>query len=125
MVNTSFDSNVRLLDSGDFSAVFASAQYKISCPEFLVLARSTDCKRARLGMVVAKKHVKLATQRNRIKRTIRESFRHQQDALPNVDIVVLVRKGAAAKDNKTLTLIQGRLWIKLANKARATVERPI
>ena len=122
MVNSHFDKTVRLLDSNDFSPVFADAQFRVSRAEFLVLARNNRGEKARLGIVVAKKQVKLATERNRVKRVIRESFRLHQSELPQFDIVVLVRNRASSRDNKNLSGILAGLWKKLADKARAKVE---
>lgn len=47
---------------------------------------------ARLGLVVAKRNVKLAVARNKLKRLIRESFRRQQVQLNGLDVVVVVKK---------------------------------
>jgi ribonuclease P protein component len=49
---------------------------------------------ARLGLVVAKKHLKRAVDRNRFKRLVRESFRSHQEQLAGLDVVVLARNGA-------------------------------
>lgn len=43
---------------------------------------------ARLGILISRKHAALATDRNRIKRCIREAFRQTQDALGSVDLLV-------------------------------------
>lgn len=48
--------------------------------------------RARLGIVVAKRNVKLAVDRNKLKRQIRESFRQQQLTLAGLDVVVVVKR---------------------------------
>ena len=45
---------------------------------------------ARLGLVVGKKAVSKATERNRIKRVIREHFRKAGAEMPAVDLVVRV-----------------------------------
>jgi ribonuclease P protein component len=42
----------------------------------------------RLGMLVTRKHAADATERNRIKRCIREAFRLEQEALGPVDLLV-------------------------------------
>ena len=42
----------------------------------------------RLGLLVTRKHAKAATERNRIKRCIREAFRLEQEALGPVDLLV-------------------------------------
>ena len=45
---------------------------------------------ARLGLIVAKRGVAKAHDRNRIKRVIRDYFRHQQQELAALDIVIQV-----------------------------------
>ena len=122
MVDCHFDKTVRLLASNDYSPVFADAHFRMSSAEFLVLASNTRGAKARLGIVVAKKQVRLATERNRLKRVIRESFRHHQHELPNLDIVVLVRNRATSRDNKNLISVLRSLWTKLEGKARAHAE---
>jgi ribonuclease P protein component len=42
----------------------------------------------RLGMLVTRRHAAAATERNRIKRCIREAFRLEQEALGPVDLLV-------------------------------------
>jgi ribonuclease P protein component len=59
-------------------------------------------KNNRLGLAIAKKRVKLAVQRNRIKRIIRESFRLNQHVLPAIDMVVMVKSGIDQLDNKEI-----------------------
>lgn len=46
---------------------------------------------ARLGIIVAKRNVKRAVDRNRIRRLIRESFRQEKEGLRGLDIIVLAR----------------------------------
>jgi ribonuclease P protein component len=42
---------------------------------------------ARLGVVIGKRHINLATRRNRLRRTVREGFRQRwQSTLPSIDI---------------------------------------
>jgi ribonuclease P protein component len=47
-----------------------------------------DAGRARLGILVSRKHAARAVERNRIKRCIREAFRLEQEALGAVDVLV-------------------------------------
>lgn len=55
-----------------------------------LLARPNRMDGARLGLVVPKRILKRAVDRNRAKRQIRESFRLARPELPAWDIVVLV-----------------------------------
>jgi len=46
-----------------------------------------------LGLVIAKRFLPLAVQRNRVKRLVREGFRRSRSELPAIDIIVrLARK---------------------------------
>ena len=74
---------------------------------------------ARLGLAVAKKHLKRAVDRNRIKRLVRESFRQQRDLLEGLDIVVLVKPGIETADNRTLLDALDRHWQRLSRNARS------
>lgn len=53
---------------------------------------------ARLGLVVGKRALRRAVDRNRAKRVIRETFRVNRRDLPGMDIVVQVT-GPASKDD--------------------------
>jgi len=114
-----FPRQSRLLNAADYSPVFSDAEYKVSNRQFLLLARSNTLGRSRIGLVIAKKHVPLAVQRNRIKRLLRTAFRLNQQALGTLDIVVLARNKPAELDNKTLTHQINKLWSDLARKSQA------
>lgn len=81
-----------------------------------MLAISNDRVNSRLGLVIAKKHVPLAVQRNRLKRLIRNAFRLNSNLLTSLDLVVLARKDADRLDNKQLTEALLTLWRDLGNK---------
>ena len=59
----------------------------------------------RLGIAISRKCTRSAVIRNRIKRTIRESFRVRKQALGANDIVFLAQAGLARHDRKALRLI--------------------
>jgi len=103
VVDRGFSKNVRLLNAADYNAVFAKARFNASCRYFLVLAINNNSDSPRLGLVVAKKYVSNAVQRNRIKRLIRESFRNNSELLTSLDLIVLARKDADKLDNSLLT----------------------
>ena len=111
-----FPKTARLLTSGDYSDVFQAVDLRVSSKHFLILARGKSLPKARLGIIVAKKHVKLAVQRNRIKRLLRESFRLRHASLPNLDMVVLAKKGIDRIDNSDCASELQYLWKKLSRK---------
>jgi len=70
---------------------------------------------ARLGLTVSRK-VGGAVQRNRVKRLVREFFRHQLDSLPGgLDVSVVAKPGAARLDHGEVCRELGRLlgWRRL------------
>lgn len=67
----------------------------------MLLYRDNSLQNARLGMLIAKKKVPKAHDRNRFKRIVRETFRTRND-LPNVDIIFLAKQGLASVTNSTL-----------------------
>lgn len=106
-----FAKSCRLCCSRDYQFVFKKAD-KVSDSLFLILSRKTDAGKARLGLAVAKKNARLAVQRNRIKRIIRETFRKQQKTMPSVDIVVMIRPAAVRANNHQLIASLNKLWKK-------------
>jgi ribonuclease P protein component len=61
--------------------------------EFLqVFAKPNDLAHPRLGLVIARKIERLAVNRNRIKRELREAFRAQQGQLVGLDLVLRLRR---------------------------------
>lgn len=96
---------------------------RASHKHFLILARPTENAQSRLGLVIAKKHIRLATRRNRIKRLIRETFRHQQPTLGNIDVIVLARKGMDELDNAQLIAQLNGQWQRIARKAKRSNDK--
>ncbi|MDX1507243.1 MAG: ribonuclease P protein component, partial [Woeseiaceae bacterium] len=70
-----FGKNRRLPDAAAFGRVFEKAR-RSRDTWFTVLSRDNELACARLGLAISKKHCKKATARNRLKRIVRESFRH-------------------------------------------------
>ncbi len=117
MTGFEFPRSSRLLNAGDYRAVFNGAQLKVSDRNLLILATPNQLPYPRVGLVIAKKNVRLAVQRNRVKRIIRESFRLQHSSLPNLDIVVLARKGMGDLDNSALRKLIEQSWLRLSKYA--------
>lgn len=123
MQSYSFDKSLGLLSSSEFQRVFDAVDWKVSSQHILLLTRKNELDQPRLGLVIAKRHVKLAVQRNRVKRIIRESFRQHQHELNGVDIVVLIRPGIDQQDNPILFKQLGSLWRKLNKKRHSNNPR--
>ena len=111
--SASFRKSERLLLKADFSTVFRKPDGRFSTDPLRMLYRKNDLGLSRIGIIVPKKIVRLATVRNRHKRLIREQFRLVKKTLPNVDIVLLLKKRVCEKD-----LMQGcvRIWMFLTTE---------
>lgn len=115
-MNRDFSREKRLLTPRQFKSVFDSPSGKAPGKNVLLLARMNDLDHPRLGLVIGKKSVKLSVERNRLKRLIRDSFRHNQDLLGGLDIVVVARKGLGDLENPELHEQFGKLWKRLARQ---------
>ena len=124
MVSRSFGRDKRLLTSRQFAAVFDSPTGKAPGKSVLLLARENGLDHPRLGLVIGKKSVKLAVERNRLKRVIRDSFRLHQEMLAGLDIVMVARKGLGDLDNPELHQQFVKLWKRLARHRPRPDARP-
>ena len=70
----------------------------------------------RVGIVVSKKNIPKAAKRNRVKRLIRESFRGTKSQIPNLDVVVLIRRGIDELPNVKISSKLNSLWRDLCAK---------
>ncbi|MDX1697694.1 MAG: ribonuclease P protein component [Thiohalobacterales bacterium] len=109
----------RLLKSAEFQAVFR--QHTRSEDQYLkVLARKNTSTKHRLGLAVAKKNCRRAVDRNRIKRIVRESFRHhlagRASGIP-MDFVVMSKPESTAVSNAVLQRSLQRHWHELLTRA--------
>lgn len=119
MADYSFPKQNRLLNAADYKAVFSKAEFKVSCRYFLVLAIKNNWMHSRLGLVIAKKNVAKAVQRNRVKRMVRNYFRLHGDQTAGLDLVVLARKDVDTLLNSQLTERLASLWQDLGKKHRS------
>ena len=115
--DSSFGKTRRLLNAKDYSRVFDGAEARASHKHLLLLARPNNRLGHRLGLVIAKKNVRLAVQRNRVKRIAREVFRAMPASEPSLDVVLLARRGLDQLDNDELSTILQQQWQKLVRHA--------
>jgi len=109
----------RLRHAGEFRRVFEKP-IKVSSASFTILARSSDNPEPRLGLAIAKRQIRKASARNRIKRLIRESFRYHRNILPGLDLVVMARSSAQEKGNAAIFLEMEELWHKLSKRCESS-----
>lgn len=109
-MSRTFGRDRRLLSPQQFKQVFDSPSGKASGKQILLLTKDNHLDHPRLGLVIGKKNVRLSVERNRIKRQIRESFRHHQTQIGGLDIVVIARKGIDTQVNQELSSHLEKLW---------------
>ena len=113
MVNRAcFKSHARLLKPAEFSRVFKQA-IRSSDRMLTILAAPNNVGHPRLGLAISKKNAKRAVDRNRIKRIIRESFRQNQNILPDTDLVVMAKPQTKFATNAELFASLEHHWDRL------------
>jgi ribonuclease P protein component len=105
------------LNSSDFGAVLRSGK-KTNDPLFTVTTVPNSLQQARLGITVSRKVSKRAVIRNRIKRQVRESFRHNRQGLEGVSMVVIARQPAAISSNPELRDSLQKHWDRIKQQCR-------
>jgi ribonuclease P protein component len=109
----------RLLSAKDYERVYAQRR-RVSDGFFSVNFAPGTLEHARLGLSVGAKMVGNAVSRNRVKRTVRESFRKHQHLLPPVDLIVGARALARSAHNARLRESLAELWKKVASQCAAS-----
>lgn len=113
-ISSDFSKEKRLLNSADFSRVFEQVEIKYATKHYLFLARHNRVKQARLGLVISKKHIKTAVNRNRIKRIVRDGFRNHQHKLNNLDIIFISRRHLGMMENMKIHQSLANVWQKFS-----------
>ena len=118
MSGYSYPKQLRLLTPRDYSRVFENSQFKVTGPLGVFIATPNELDHPRIGFVIAKKKVRFAVGRNRIKRVIKDCYRLSQHKLPSVDIVFIARPGIGEKENIAITKFCKYSWHKLSEQAK-------
>ena len=85
-----------------------------------MIARPNDVGHARLGLAVGVRAAGNAVNRNRVKRVVREAFRHIRQELPAVDLVVNARPAAGKASNADMTASVVTLWNRIRQRCAAS-----
>lgn len=85
-------------------------------PLFTVYGAPNRLAHARLGLIVGRRVSGKAAVRNRIKRHIREAFRHEQERLAGLDIVVAAHPPAAQAEAQRLREALALHWRSMAQR---------
>ncbi len=116
MPESTFGRDKRLLTARAYRAVFSDTCYKVAHPNLLLLARPNELAHPRLGLVVAKKNIRRAVDRNRVKRVVRETFRSTQGILDSVDVIFLARQGLERLTPREQSDLLESSWRRLSRK---------
>lgn len=107
-----FSKSSRLLKKKDFDVVLRRGQ-RLFGKYFSLCYQTTQSDVARLGIIMRKQIIRLAVDRNRAKRMVREAFRLRQDQLQGLDIVVISLKNNDKVGNRELLACLNRLFDKV------------
>lgn len=108
-----FPTSARVLRKVDFEAAYRHGN-RLGNAHFSVTVRVNPLGEARLGMAIAARTVGKAVSRNRLRRIIRESFRHARARLPAVDVIVGARVAARDAPATDLRHSLDKLWDKVS-----------
>ena len=80
-----------------------------------MVAKKPNHENCRLGLVIAKKNLPLAAQRNKLKRIVRETFRKNRFS-QSVDVVFLAHKEIAKYPFSDVNEMVAKAWSNLQKK---------
>lgn len=115
-----FPRTYRLTKTDDYSSVFGFRK-AIKSRHFLLhyrLRAADEAQHARLGLIIAKRFLKRAVDRNLVRRLTRESFRLLRPQLPARDLVLRLASRPEALDRRALAKEIRGLLGKLTSPAR-------
>ena len=106
-----FPSSFRLKNGDQIQEVLVRAK-KYKDRSLSIFIKSNSLGHPRLAIIIAKKNVANAVERNRVKRLIRESFRLNQDKIKGNDIIVFGYRGVETLTNSELQQCLVKNWQK-------------
>ncbi|MFW2438991.1 MAG: ribonuclease P protein component [Arenicellales bacterium] len=115
-MSRAFKKSSRLLEKADYGHVF-KVGHRHHGKHFMVIVCKNGLETGRVGIAVSRKVSPRSVVRNRIKRQIRESFRHKNNLLKGYDCVVVAKNAAAGIDRPTLRSSLDTHWRKISDNA--------
>ncbi|MDF1795385.1 MAG: ribonuclease P protein component [Coxiellaceae bacterium] len=94
--NTRFTPQDRLRSKQDFQQVFQGD--RVGSRQFVLYYRQVS--HAKIGIIISKKNIKNAVDRNRVKRVIRDWFRHND--INDLEMVFIANKASNSLTNKEI-----------------------
>lgn len=110
--NNTFPKKVRLVKKSQFHQNTSQKQL-LKGKYFVFHYHPNGLSYSRLGIIASKKKCRLAVWRNRLKRQVREAFRHNQSRLSHNDIVVIIRQSAQEACKSELRQCLDKLFLNL------------
>ena len=113
MLEFGYGKTLRLRKKGEFDGVLARKKFYRG-RYFLLYHYKNQLPHSRLGIITSRRSAASAVKRNRIRRVIKEFFRHQHSELPCCDLVLIARYTAAKASNDQLRYCLHRLCQQLS-----------
>lgn len=99
----SFSKRLRIIKSENFKQIFKTGK-KIHSENFVLYLKGNNLDFPRIGISIGKKTAAKSTERNRIKRLVRETFRTNKSLFDKNDIVIVVKNNISDKKTKDVLL---------------------
>ena len=113
-MNNCFKRGLRLTEKAQFNRVFNKAR-RIQTKFCVLYYCPNNLKYSRLGVIVAKRNIKNAVNRNLFKRCAREYFRINNHRLVGMDFVIVAYKQTTNVQKKELFKCLVLIWEKLVS----------
>ena len=88
-----------------------------------IVVRPNGATHPRLGLAVARRVMSRSVDRHRLKRLVRESFRHNIERLRGLDIVVIANPGVEKIQSRAFSELLARLWERVARRMHREVRQ--
>ncbi len=116
VTSEAFPRTRRLTTKAEYERVFATKDLSVGAHPFTIFAASRP-EGARLGLVIGKRALRRAVDRNLVKRSLREWFRRHGHELPPMDYVVLLRAAPKTLTAQAVGVQVAAAWTAVAKKA--------